>query len=167
MSLQSRYRPWLFQAGPSAQSAPVQSRLIDAFGWTSALNAGSIVRTSGSLKYVVGAAPGPKSRGGFETTVGADAGGICRDCAVIDARATAAPATVARRLRLVIGVVMISSPPYFSKTRLSMITTPSWFLSHWSQNAVSLIEVRDLKISFGSTRMVAQAGCVKPLSGTL
>src|SRR5258708_21189911 len=113
MSLQSRYRPWLFQAGPSAQSAPVQSRLIDAFGWTRALNAGSIVRTSGSLKYVVGAASGPKSRGGFEMTVGADTGGVGRDCADIDRRATSPPATGARRLRLVMGGGINSSPLLF------------------------------------------------------
>ena len=31
MSLHRRYRPWLFHAGPSAQSAPVQRRLIDVF----------------------------------------------------------------------------------------------------------------------------------------
>src|SRR5207237_6745511 len=106
MSLQSRNRPWLFHAGPSAQSAPVQRRLIDVFGCTSALNAGSIVSTSGSLKYVVGGASGPKSRGGLEITVGATAGAPWRTCAATDRVATsAAPAAapiVERKLRLVL-----------------------------------------------------------------
>jgi hypothetical protein len=80
--------------------------LIDVFGCTSALNAGSIVSTSGSLKYVVGAASGPKSRGGVEMTVGADCGVPWRACAAIDFGATsAAPAAapmVERKLRLVL-----------------------------------------------------------------
>jgi hypothetical protein len=55
--------------------------LIDVFACTSPLNAGSTVRTSGSVKYVVGGASGPKSRGGLEMTVGADWGaGRPLDC---------------------------------------------------------------------------------------
>src|SRR5687767_12186989 len=41
-----------------------------AFGWRRPLNIGSIVSTSGSVKYVVGAPPGPKSRGGVVMTLG-------------------------------------------------------------------------------------------------
>src|SRR5215813_2100580 len=78
MSLHTRYRPWLFHAGPSAHSDPVHSRWIGAFGWRRPLNAGSTVRTSGSVKYVVGAPPGPKSRGGLVMVVGGAAGwGAC------------------------------------------------------------------------------------------
>src|SRR5262245_66497876 len=74
MSLHTRYRPWAFHAGPSAQSAPVHSRWMGAFGWRRPLNAGSTVRTSGSVKYVVGAPPGPKSRGGEVTVLGGATG---------------------------------------------------------------------------------------------
>jgi hypothetical protein len=74
MSLQTRKRPTPFHAGPSDQSAPVHKRWIGALGWRSASNAGSTVRTSGSVKYVVGAPPGPKSRGGCVIVLGGPAG---------------------------------------------------------------------------------------------
>src|SRR5438093_13774923 len=45
-----------------------------ALGWASAANDGSIVRTSGSLKYVVGAPRGLKSRGGVVMVVGGPTG---------------------------------------------------------------------------------------------
>ena len=96
----------MHHAGPSAHNAPVQRRLIGVFGCTSALNAGSIVSTSGSLKYVVGGASGPKSRGGLEMTVGADSGVPWRACAAIDLWAIrtepAAAPTVDRNPRLVL-----------------------------------------------------------------
>src|SRR3954471_7655776 len=41
-----------------------------AFGWRRPLKIGSTVMTSGSVKYVVGAPPGPKSRGGVVTVLG-------------------------------------------------------------------------------------------------
>src|SRR5205823_8930012 len=61
------------------------------------LNTGSTLRTSGSVKYVVGAPPGPKSRGGFVTVLG----GVAGRPGVAWARATrgataATPATVPR-----------------------------------------------------------------------
>src|SRR5215216_2482485 len=67
MSLQTRYRPCAFQAGPSDQSAPVHSLWIGALGCARPLKLGSTAMTSGSQKYVLGAPFGPKSRGGVVT----------------------------------------------------------------------------------------------------
>ncbi len=50
MSLQIRNRPTAFQAGPSAQSAPVQRRRIALLGTMEASKAGSTASTSGSVK---------------------------------------------------------------------------------------------------------------------
>src|SRR5262249_36230056 len=82
MSLQTRYRPWPDQAGPSDHDAPVQIRWIAVLFRRNAPNAGSIVMRSGS-GYVIGGAPGLKSRGGFETTDGGllRAGGAVGACA--------------------------------------------------------------------------------------
>src|SRR5215212_2652613 len=111
MSLQTRYLPWLLQAGPSVHSAPVHSRLIDVFAWMSESNAGSTLRMSGSAKYVVGGASGPKSRGGLEITVGAERGVPCRaPCAlvllVVTIAAAAAPPMVAISWRLEMSVLI-------------------------------------------------------------
>src|SRR5204863_9524612 len=96
MSLQTRYRPCPLHAGPSDHSAPVHSRWMGAFGWRRPLNMGSTVMTSGSVKYVVGAPPGPKSRGGVVTVLGGgtglSAGPWAR--ATAGAKATAAPRVV-------------------------------------------------------------------------
>src|SRR4051795_4736835 len=84
-------------------------RLMDVFACTSPLNAGSTVRTSGSEKYVVGGASGPKSRGGFEITVGADNGFPAAFCADARGATNAAPVTAPRvvsRRRLVKSLVM-------------------------------------------------------------
>jgi len=86
-------RPTEFQAGPSDQRAPVHSRWIGALGCRSPLNAGSTVRTSGSVKYVVGAPPEPKSRGGLVTVLGGAAGALAGACAIATRGiTTAAPA---------------------------------------------------------------------------
>src|SRR5436309_1609590 len=76
MSLNTRNRPTELHAGPSAQAAPVHSRLIAAFGCANPLNIGSTAMTSGSQKYVVGAPPGPKSRGGVVTVLGGATGPV-------------------------------------------------------------------------------------------
>src|SRR5207245_9856338 len=83
MSLQSKYRPWPHQAGPSAHSAPVHRRLIAELGWMYALNSASTAMMSGSVKYVVGGAFGPKSRGGTVTVLGGLWGpcGVCAPAA--------------------------------------------------------------------------------------
>src|SRR5438046_1216838 len=70
MSLHTRNLPTEFQAGPSDQRAPVHRRWIAAFGWRKPSNDGSTVSTSGSVKYVVGAPPAPKSRGGWVIVLG-------------------------------------------------------------------------------------------------
>src|SRR5687767_7628118 len=65
-----------------------------ALGWRRPLNMGSIVSTSGSVKYVVGAPPGPKSRGGVVMTLGGAMGPGAGACARARWGATAAaPAT--------------------------------------------------------------------------
>src|SRR5689334_8784905 len=75
-----------------------------------ASKAGSIVKTSGSAKYVVGGESGPKSRGGLEMTVGADSGLPCAACASVSrGNVRAAPVTapmVVSKWRLEISVVM-------------------------------------------------------------
>src|SRR5205085_2431475 len=93
MSLQTRNRPTLDQAGPSIQSAPVQSRVMAVFGWTYASKDGSTEMMSGSLKYVVGGASGPKMRGGFVMVVGGAMGpcGVCPKARVPTVSAAAAP----------------------------------------------------------------------------
>src|SRR5690349_11132926 len=85
MSLKTRKRPTLLHAGPSSHRPPVHNLLIALFGRTTPSNAGSTVRMSGSVKYVVGWL---KSRGGLLTTVG----GVAR-CAKSVSPPTAAPAT--------------------------------------------------------------------------
>ena len=97
MSLQTRYRPWLDQAGPSAHRAPVHKRWIGALGWRSPLNTGSTVRTSGSVKYVVGAPPGPKSRGGAVTVLGGATGPLDGPWARVVPGAAATTPTAAPR----------------------------------------------------------------------
>src|SRR6266540_5183519 len=93
MSLQTRYRPWLLQAGPSDHIAPVHRRWIGVFPWRRPLKLGSIVRTSGSAKYTFGAALGPKSRGGVVTVVKGAAGPIGGACArAVPAATSTAPA---------------------------------------------------------------------------
>src|SRR4029453_984428 len=79
MSLQTRYRPCPFQAGPSHHSAPVHSRWMGALGCARPLKLGSTAMTSGSQKYVFGAPFGPKSRGGVVTVLGGATGpaGAC------------------------------------------------------------------------------------------
>src|SRR5438874_9668709 len=81
MSLQTRYFPSALHAGPSDQSAPVHKRWIAALGWRRPSNAGSIVRTSGSVKYVVGAPRGLKSRGGCVIVLGGPTGALAGLCA--------------------------------------------------------------------------------------
>src|SRR5881628_1253375 len=79
-----------------------------AFGWRRPLNIGSTVMTSGSVKYVVGAPPGPKSRGGLVTVLGGAAGpavgawALARPGATDPAPATAPMAlmSVRREIRL-------------------------------------------------------------------
>src|SRR5262245_46253983 len=93
MSLQTRYRPSPLHAGPSAHSAPVHSRLIAEFACTRLPNAGSTLSTSGSVKYVVGGALGPKSLGGFVTVLG----GPCGVCAEPASSACPAEAAEPRR----------------------------------------------------------------------
>jgi hypothetical protein len=55
-------------------------------------------------------APGPKSRGGFDTTVGGDAGGFCLACATSVRPAAAAPAIARnpRRERIVMSDAFIA-----------------------------------------------------------
>src|ERR1700687_662007 len=80
MSLHRRWRPSLFHAGPSDHriglplTSPCHRRWIVVLPWVMSPNAGSIVITSGSLKYVLGAPFGPKSRGGLVVVVGGVAG---------------------------------------------------------------------------------------------
>src|SRR5262245_24517047 len=77
---------------------------MGAFGWRRPLKAGSTVRTSGSVKYVVGAPPGPKSRGGDVTVLGGATGPLAGAWAApVRGAITAAPAatpSVLMRVRL-------------------------------------------------------------------
>jgi len=52
-----------------------------ALGCRKPLNIGSMVSTSGSVKYVVGAPPGPKSRGGVVIVLGGAIGPAAGGCA--------------------------------------------------------------------------------------
>jgi len=54
MSLKTRNRPTLLHAGPSSHRPPVHSRLMAFTGTVRPSKDGSIVRMSGSVKYVVG-----------------------------------------------------------------------------------------------------------------
>src|SRR5205814_7329186 len=64
----------------------------------------------GSVKYVVGGAFGPKSRGGVVTVLGGPAGGFCGRCpdAIRDdmAAAPAAPSASTNRRRVSINIVL-------------------------------------------------------------
>src|SRR5260370_2274059 len=101
MSLQTRERPWEFQAGPSIQAAPVHRRLIEAFGCASPLKLGSTATMSASQKYVVGAPLGPKSRGGVVTVLGGATGplSVAALAPVPSAIAPAPAATAATSVR--------------------------------------------------------------------
>src|SRR4029434_5861702 len=82
MSLHTRYRPSAHHAGPSDHRAPVHSRWIGALGWRNPSQACSIVRTSGSVKYVVGAPRELKSRGGMVIVLGGAAAPPWAVCAL-------------------------------------------------------------------------------------
>src|SRR5688572_33421095 len=83
-----------------------------------------MVSTSGSVKYVVGGASGPKSRGGFDITVGGEAGVGCCPCAtaaLVVTRAAAAPPSVATSWRREISLVIC---PLTLEKRTHV--TPQW-----------------------------------------
>src|SRR4030095_16570473 len=88
------------------RAPPLNTRWRAAWPWRKPLNAGSTVMTSGSVKYVVGAPPGPKSRGGgvmvLAGSAGLPAGGAWAE-ARAGASATApavAPMAVSRERRV-------------------------------------------------------------------
>src|SRR5215470_1337127 len=115
MSLQTRYRPTPFHAGPSDHRAPVHRRLSGVLPCRSRSKAGSMVMTSGST-YVTGGAFGPKSRGGLVTVLGGvagpEGGGVC--AMARREPSAAAPATapmVVKSMRRERGSSAIAEPP--------------------------------------------------------
>src|SRR5262245_18207072 len=109
MSLHTRYRPWPLHAGPSDQRAPVHRRWIGAFGWRRPLNSGSIVSTSGSVKYTFGGAFGPKSRGGVVIVLGGAIGAGVWAAARRGPSATAPAATPAVLISTRLDIRFVSS----------------------------------------------------------
>ena len=102
-----RIAPLGVPAGPSDHSAPVHNRWIGALAWRRALKAGSIVSTSGSVKYTFVGVLGPKSRGGLVIVLGGDAGQP-RSLGGASRGATARPPTVVAMA--VMGVAAIWVP---------------------------------------------------------
>src|SRR5262249_55506123 len=94
-----------------------------ALGWANPSNIGSTARTSGSQKYVVGAPPGPKSRGGVVTVLGGAMGVWARASRGARTAAPAARPTLAMSVRREMAVLRTSLSAM--RSSLSMVSRPA------------------------------------------